>query len=278
MKSEKKFINSLSRGLSVLSLVSESSSPLTLTELSNHLQLRKSTVQRLTYTLQHLKYLQRDLEAKTYRLGPNALSIGLSAMRSLDLRNVAPPILKEASKEIGETVNLAILDGSDIVYIERIKTEQIVNINLHVGSRLPAYCTSMGKAILAFLPREHSEKVLKTTKLNPVTPYTINSKTALREELRKVRERGFSTNNEELSIGLKSVAAPVRNYKGEVIAAVNIAIPSIRAPLEKLETFFAEKVIDTANRISLNLGYKKNLKSNPRIHTLTEDCEYIWKK
>lgn len=259
MERDKNFINSLSRGLSLLSVVSESPLPLNLTELSHQLRLRKSTIQRLTYTLQHLGYLRRDMETKTYHLGPKVLSLGFSVMRTLDLRNAAMPILKEASREIGETVNLGILDGSEIVYVERIKTEQILNINLHVGSRLPVYCTSMGKAMLAFLPGERLEEVLKKVELNPLTQFSIKSKTDLWEELGKVRKRGFSTNNEELSIGLRSVAAPVRNFTGEVVAAVNIAVPSIRVPLRKLETFFARKVIETADKISFNLGYKGNL-------------------
>lgn len=259
VETAKNFINSLSRGLSLLSIVSESPLPLNLTGLSQQLNLRKSTIQRLTFTLQQLGYLRRDMEAKTYHLGPKVLSLGFSVMRTLDLRKVALPFLKEASREIGETVNLAILDGSEIVYVERIKTEQILNINLHVGSRLPAYCTSMGKAMMAFLPREHLEEVLKNMELSPLTAYSTKSKRELREELKKVRVRGFSTNNEELSIGLRSVAAPVRNFTGEVIGAVNIAVPSIRVSLRKLETFFAKKVIETADKISFDLGYKGKL-------------------
>jgi len=213
----------------------------------------------LTYTLQQLGYLERDAETKRYRSGPKVLSLAFSVMRTLDLRRVASPFLKQTSREIGETVNLAILEGLDIVYVERIKTEQILNINLHVGSRLPAYCTSMGKAMMAFLPVDRLKELLKKVKLNPLTPNTLKSKRDLKEELRKIRKRGFATNNEELSIGLRSVAAPVRNFSGEVIAAVNIAVPSIRVPPRKLETFFAEKIVETADKISFTLGCKGNL-------------------
>jgi len=189
-------------------------------------------------------------------LGPKTLSVGLSVIRDLDLKKVAFPFLEKTSKEIGETVNLAILDGTDIVYVERIKTEQILNINLQIGSRLPAYCTSMGKAMLAFLPEDRLQEILKKMDLRPVTPYTITCKGDLRKELKKVKARGFATNNEELSLGLRSVAAPVRNFKGEVIAAVNIAVPSIRISQKRLEKIFAEKVVETANQISSTLGYK----------------------
>jgi len=179
-------------------------------------------------------------------------------MRNLDIRRVAFPYLDKASKEVGETVNLAILDGMEIVYVERIKTQQILNINLQIGSRLPAYCTSMGKAMLAFLPEERLEEFLKKMDLTTHTPYTITLREDLRKELRKVKAHGFATNNEELSIGLRSVAAPVRNYTGEVIAAVNIAVPSIRVSQRRLKTILAKKVMKTANQISSTLGYKES--------------------
>jgi len=256
MEKSRNFIESLSRGLSILSILSESSTPLNLTELSHQLLLSKSTIQRLTFTLQRLGYLDRDGETKKFRPGPKVLSLGFAVMRNLDLKKVALPYLEETSREIGETVNLAVLDGTEIVYVERIKTQQILNINLHVGSRLPVHCTSMGKAILAFLFESHLDEIFKKIKLPLLTSETITREDDLRKELKKIKARGFAVNNEELSIGLRSVAAPVRNYKGEVIAAVNIAVPSIRVSLRKLETVLAEKVVETANKISFTLGYK----------------------
>jgi IclR family pca regulon transcriptional regulator len=264
VETSRNFIESLSRGLSLLSVLSENSSPLTLTELSDRLGLSKSTIQRLTYTLQHLGYLDRDRETKKYHLGPKFLALGFSVMKGLDLRKVALPFLLETSKEIGETVNLAVLDGNEIVYVERIKTQQILNINLHVGSRLPAFCTSMGKAMLAFLPKDRLREILARMELTPLTAYTITKKQHLEKELRRVRARGFATNNEELSVGLRSTAAPVRNFNGEVIAAVNIAVPSIRVSPKRLETVFAKKVMATADKISSVLGYKAEVSGKVR--------------
>lgn len=257
METSRNFIESLSRGLNLLSALSESPHPLNLTELSTLIHLSKSTVQRLVYTLQTLGYLDRDKETKKFRLGQRAVLLGLSIVKHSDLRKVAFPHLEKTSKEINETVNLAILDGTEIVYVERIKTQQILNINLEVGSRLPAYCTSMGKAVLAFLPVDRLEALLKMMELKPQTSNTITSKEVLRKELERVRRRGFATNNEELSNGLRSVAAPVRNAGGQVIAAVNIAVPSSRVQLKRLETELAKKVVETADRISFTLGYRK---------------------
>lgn len=257
MKNSKDFITSLSRGLSLLSALAESPTPLNLTELSRVLRLRTSTVQRMTYTLKQLGYLDRDEDTKKFRTGPKTLSMGLSVIRNLNLRKVAFPYLEKTSKEIGETVNLAILDGTEIVYVERIKTQQILNINLEIGSRLPAFCTSMGKAMLAYLPEDRLEELLNRTNLIPLTSNTITHREAIRKELERVGRRGFATNNEELAIGLRSVAAPVRNFRGEVIAAVNIAVPSIRVSQKKLETVLARRAMETAHQISSSLGYKE---------------------
>jgi PcaR/PcaU/PobR family beta-ketoadipate pathway transcriptional regulator len=250
------FIESLSRGLSILSLLSETKTPLTLTELSHQLGLSKSTIQRLVFTLQHIGYIERDGGNKKYRLGPKSLSIGFAAMRNLDLKRIAYPYLEEISKETGETVNLAVLDGEEIVYVERIKTQHILNVDIQIGSRLPVYCTSMGKAMLVFLPESQVEKILDAKDLVPLTSRTTINKEAIKRKLKKVRVRGFATNNEEVHIGVRSVAAPIRNFNGEVIAAVNIAVPSIRVSLKKLETVIAPKVVETANKISFALGYK----------------------
>jgi IclR family pca regulon transcriptional regulator len=257
MEDAKNFITSLSRGLSLLSMLAESPHPLNLTELSKRLHLSTSTVQRLTYTLQCLGYVDRENETKKFRIGPKTITMSLRAMRNLNLRNVAFPLLEKTSKEIGETVNLAILDGVEIVYLERIKTQQILNINLEIGSRLPAFCTSMGKVMLAYLPEDRLEELLNRMKLSPLTPKTITRKEDIKKELKKVRMRGFATNNEELAAGLRSVAAPIRNVRGEVIAAVNIAVPSIRVSQKKLETTLAQKVMETAQQISSNLGYEE---------------------
>ncbi len=257
METTRHFIESLSRGMNLLSTLSESFQPLSLTELARQLSLSKSTVQRLTYTLLRLGYLDRDKETKKFHLGQRAMVLGLSIVRHSDLRKVAFPHLEKTSKEIGETVNLAILDGTEIVYVERIKTQQILNINLEVGSRLPAYCTSMGKALLAFLPEKQLGELFRKMTFKPYTSNTLLSKEALKRELEEVRRRGFATNNEELSNGLRSVAAPVRDASGKVIAAVNIAVPSSRVQLKRLETVLARKALETADRISFTLGYRK---------------------
>jgi DNA-binding IclR family transcriptional regulator len=255
MAEDKNWVQSISRGLSVLQAVSENPSPPRLSDLARQLKLSISTLQRFTHTLQKLGYVDRDVETKRFRPGTKLIALGISATRRIDFRNVAFPLMQKTARETGETVNLAILDyGLEIMYIERIKTEQILSINLQIGSIIPAFCTSMGKAILSYLPEERLDEFFEKVELIPFTSNTIIQKEDLRKELQKVRIRGFAVNNEEFSKGVRSVAAPVRNFEGKVIAAVNIAVPSARVDVKILETILARKVVELANQISRALS------------------------
>jgi PcaR/PcaU/PobR family beta-ketoadipate pathway transcriptional regulator len=257
MISKRNYVESLSRGLSILSLIAESPTPLTLTQISEKLRVSKSSIQRLTRTLGRSGYLERDKENKKYRLGPTMLSIGFSAAQDLDLKKAAYPYLEEAAKKTGETLNLAVLDKKEIVYIERIVSQRALSVNIQIGSRRPLYCTSMGKVILAFMPEDQREEFLKTIKLIPFSPRTITRKRVLRIELERIRLRGFATGNEELEIGVRSVAAPIRNSEGKIIAAVNIAVPASRVSMKTIECELARDVLETGNKISSVLGYMK---------------------
>jgi IclR family pca regulon transcriptional regulator len=254
---DRNFVESIERGMNVFSFIVNSNKAVGITQISKALNLSLGAVQRVTYTLQKLGYLRKDEEIQKYSIGHNGLVLGLGIVKDIDLKRVAHPYLKELSAEINETVNLAVLDGIQIVYIDRIKTEQIININLSTGSKLPIYCTSMGKSLLAFLPSDELLKLLDKIDMRPVTPNTITTKAKLLEELEKVKKRGFSVNDKELDIGLRSVAAPVRNEFGTVVAAVNIAVPSSRVTFEDLRTKFASKAMHVSKVISEALGYRE---------------------
>ncbi|HET6945132.1 MAG TPA: IclR family transcriptional regulator, partial [Gaiellaceae bacterium] len=154
---------SLERGLAILSSFHSDRALIGVSELSRELRLSRSTAHRYVATLAKLGYLQQDPDSKRYRLGPKVLDLGFSAINSMDVREISAPYLRQLSDETGFTVNLAILDGTDVVYIERCRTagpaQREIDLNLHVGSRLPAYCTAMGKAILAFVAEEQLEEI-----------------------------------------------------------------------------------------------------------------------
>lgn len=253
---DRNFVESIARGMNVFSFIVNSEKAVGITQIAKALHLSIGAVQRVTYTLQKLGYLRKDEEIQKYSIGHNGLVLGLGIVKDIDLKRVAHPYLKELSAEIDETVNLAILNGTQIVYIDRVKTGQIININLNIGSKLPVYCTSMGKSLLAFLPKHELLGLLDKINIKLVTPNTIPTKARLLEELEKVKQSGFSVNDRELDVGLRSVAAPVRNEYGTVVAAVNIAVPSSRVTFEQLTTRFASKVMHLSKVISEALGYR----------------------
>ena len=258
MKIDKKAVQSISRGLTLLTLIAESTSPLSLTELSHKTKMSKSTIQRLTYTLETLEFLDRNEDTKKFRLGPKMTSIALSVVRNIDITKIALPYMQETATDTGETVGIAILSESDVVYTNFVKTAKMIIIDRKIGDRIPAYCSSSGKVILAYLPESRLESILQKMKWERFTPHTIINIKGLCRELERVRIRGFSTNKEEINLGAIAVAAPVRDALGEVIAAVNIMIPTIRCSLEQLETVYARKVIEMADKISSVMGYRKD--------------------
>jgi len=255
--SKRKFVLSLSKGLGLLRLFCVDKACLSLTELSQRMDLPKATVCRFVYTLQRLGYLERDSETRKYRLGPKVLDLGYSFLKNLDLRHLAYPYLRELAQEVSETVNLSILDDTEIIIIERIEKQQIINLKLQVGSKLPAFCTAMGKSFLASLPDEQIDDILRRSEIKK---FTINTETdigQIRKELIAVRSNGFSINDEELALGSRSIAAPVRSESGKTIAALNISVPSGKMTIREVENKFSRKVIETAERVSSILGYQK---------------------
>ena len=248
---------SLERGLAILSSFHSARPLLGVSDLSRTVGLSRSTTHRYVATLAALGYLQQDVETRKYRLGPRVLDLGFSAINSMELRHISAPHLKTLSGTTGHTVNMAVLDGADIVYIERCRAPgpREIDLNLHIGSRLPAYCTSMGKVLLAFLPREDLSAVLGEIELTRRGPNTITAKRKLLKELESVRERGLAVNNEELAYGLRSIAAPVWSQTGGVVAAINIAVHRSLVSMDDLLEDLAPALVRTAGEISARTGF-----------------------
>lgn len=254
---DKNFVKSLERGMKVFSFVIDSNDHVGITKIAKDLDLSIGAVQRLTYTLVKLGYLRKDENTHGYTAGHKAWAMGLRIVRDIDIKHIAHPHLEELSRQIEETVNLAILEDTEIVYIDRIKTERILDINLKIGSKLPVYCTSMGKALLSFLPEEEILKKLDKLDLEPLTSKTITDKKKLLRELHRVREKGFAVCDGETDINLRSVAIPIRDASGRVVAASNIAVLSNRVSMEELTTKLANKLMQVTRIISEALGYKE---------------------
>lgn len=255
-KKDRNFISSLSRGLSILEAFEQAEPILGISDLAKKTGLSKSTVFRLVHTLRSLGYIIPVSKENKYTLGPKVLGLGFAVLSSLELREIAQPYLLELSRHTHETVNLAVLDAWKLIYVERIKTQQIVNINLHVGSRLELYNTAMGRVLAAFRSEDWLSQYSKYLNHIPAAePYWRDNGKKLLKILEEVRKNDFAINNEELTPGLRSVAAPVRNREGDVVGAVNIAVSSSIYSLETLKDKLISPLQKTTEAISSALGF-----------------------
>ena len=249
------FIASLAHGLSLLEALGSTESGLPLSRLSGLVQLRKTTTWRLAHTLVYLGYVRQDSQTRCFSLGPRVLALGYGYFKSLDMKQLASSFLRDLSLHTGETVNMAVLDGDSLVYIERIKTTQIINISLHIGSRLPLYNTSMGRVLISEKPAKWLREYIKRLDKDSVVPKHLKGNCLLRI-LAETRRKGYALNDEDLAVGLRSIAAPVRGESGEIVAAVNIAVPSARLSASQLERTFAPALLKATAGISRALGYQ----------------------
>ena len=256
------FSQSLERGLQILAAFNELRPVLGIADIARAVDLNKSTTYRYVATLARLDYLQQDPETKKYSLGPRVADLGFAAINSMEITRVAARPLQGLADETGHTVSMAVLDGSDIVYVDRRRSARGVHLgmelNLHVGSRLPAYCTALGKVLLAYRDPATLRVLLDRTDLARRAPKTITAREQLTFALGRIRETGIGLNDEELAPGLRAIAAPVRSRSGEVIAAVSVVVPlSIAtAPMEQLSARLEAPLRRTTNEISARLGYR----------------------
>jgi IclR family pca regulon transcriptional regulator len=250
---------SLERGLAILASFRPEQPRLGIRDLARQLGLTRSTTHRYVATLATLGYLQQDPSSRQYSLGPRALDLAFSAINSMELREISAPYLRELSGETGHPVSLTILDGTEVVFLERVRglrqDQRALDLNLHIGSRLPAYCTSAGKVLLAFLPDDEQRRLLAQIELARLGPNTITTRAALMRELRTVRSEGIAVSNEELSYGLRSIAAPIRERSGGVVAAVSLAVHRTVASMEQLVAHFGPQLERAADEISTRVGH-----------------------
>jgi len=249
-------ITALQRGLHVLSLFNRERPALTLTEIVTATGLNKSTAFRVISTLDDAGYLERDPDTRRYRPGLKILQLGFTAISSLEFRQVARPYLIKLSEQTGETASLSVLDDLDVVYVDRIRGRQIiVGVVLGIGSRIPAHCGSMGKVLLSHLPPTELSDRLQQADLSPCTANSLINRSDLMIELTQVRSQCYATNDEELEIGLRAVAAPIWDHTNQVVAAINLSGSVRTISPERLKTELTSELCETAALISSALGY-----------------------
>jgi IclR family pca regulon transcriptional regulator len=257
---EPRYSQSLERGLAILSCFTAKRPVLGIAEIADELGMSRSTTHRYVITLVALGYLEQGASRK-YRLGLRVTDLGMSALNSTGLREHAHPYLDELRQRTSYTTSLAVLDGADVLYVDRVRSfrrgPSKTDMELHLGSRLPAYCTAMGKLLLANLPDDEQRDVLATIKPTKRGPNTITAKKSLREELDQVRDAGFAVNDQELASDLFAIAVPVRDATREVVAAVGLSAHSSMISLEEMVDALTPHLVSTADRISARLGYRR---------------------
>lgn len=216
------YVQSLARGLSVIRAFDAEHASMTLSEVSRRTGLTRATARRFLLTLVELGYVRTD--GRTFELTALVLALGYSYLSGQTLPQLAQPLLEDLSRKISESTSASILDGGEIVYVARIHTRRLMRVGIAVGTRFPAYATSMGRVLLAGLPDAALEQYLAQARLEPLTELTITDTGALREEIRRVRAAGWAAVDQELEAGLRSVAVPVRGPGGNVIAAINTSM------------------------------------------------------
>jgi IclR family pca regulon transcriptional regulator len=252
---ENYIVSSLVRGLRILSAFTVKGPALKVSEVAEMTGLDQATVFRFIYTLEHLGYLVRDEDTKRYHQSVRMLTLCLPARASLPVRELALPTMSELSQKIDESVKLAVLDGVDIVMIGVVEILNKMSYKTPIGHRMPAYCTALGKAMLAFQPLDRWDHLISMIEFVPRTKNTITDPDEFRATLLQVRERGYALQNGEFVEGLGSVAAPIFEHGGEVATAVNISGLSTLILDEKKVDGMVSGIIDCARAISAKLGY-----------------------
>jgi IclR family transcriptional regulator, pca regulon regulatory protein len=249
------FVQALERGLAVIRAFSEEHPALTLSDVGRLTGLTRATARRFLLTLEQLGYVKSD--GRLFALRPKVLDLGHPYLASLTLPKIAEPHMESLVAEVHESSSASVLDGHDIVYVLRIPTKRIMTISLAVGTRLPAYATSMGRVLLASLPAEDLDRYFDTAKLVALTQRTVVDITELRVILDQVTAQGWCLVDQELEEGVRSIAAPLVSANGQVQAALNVSAHAARVPLDTLRTEFLPKLLKTAGEINADLAARR---------------------
>jgi IclR family pca regulon transcriptional regulator len=245
-------VQSLERGLAVLQAFSADAPTLTLSEVARRAGITRATSRRLLHTFEALGYMHSD--GRLFGLTPKVLDLGYAYLSSLQLPDIAQPFMETLSERVGESVSMAVLEGDEVVYVARVATKHIMSISLGLGSRLPAATTSMGRVLLADLTTGQVDGLLEGRTIERRTERTIIDPDALRRVLEDVRRQGYALVDQELEDALRSVAVPLRDRNGRVVAALNVGTHAGRIGLRELRASILPELQATAAAINVQLA------------------------
>lgn len=245
--------SSTSKAMKILMEIGESETGKGVTELANALDMNKSTVYRFLATLEDEGYLMKNEKTQEYEYAMGMFELSYRVIGRMNWHNMAKPYLYDLMKKTGETIHLGVEDNGEIIYIDKVDTENTIGMYSKIGRRSPIYCTGIGKAILSFLPQEHISKILNEHELVKFTNNTITDINDLTKELKEIKLIGYAIDNEEHEMGVRCVAAPILDFKNNVLGAISIAGPSYRINEERLQEL-AIQVKETSKIISKLCG------------------------
>ena len=245
------YVQSLQRGLAVIRAFGADTPSLTLSEVARATGLTRAATRRFLLTLGDLGYVRSD--GRYFELTPRVLELGYAFLSSLSLPEVAEPHLERLVAEVHESSSVSVLDGDDIVYVARVPTSRIMRVSINVGTRFPAYATSMGRVLLSGMGPDELDAFLARAELRRLASHTITDEQRLRAELAGVRRQGWAIVDQELEEGLRSVAAPIRDREGRVVAAVNLSAHASRTSIDAVKRALLPQLLATAERIEADL-------------------------
>lgn len=243
------------RALTMLETVAQSSEGLSNAEISRQLKIPKSSASYILRTLETRGYFARDAESGKYRVGLKILSLSRGALGGIDVRGVALPIMRRLMQQTNLTCHLAVLDGPDAVYIEKVEPETFIRMDTWVGRRMRVHATSVGKAIVAHIPQEETEEILRKGGMERRTPKTITTLPRLLKELEKVRDQGYAVDDEENNLGARCVAAPVFDTQGLILASIGLSGTTQQVSPQTMPHII-QALKDAARHISMGMGYR----------------------
>jgi IclR family KDG regulon transcriptional repressor len=250
-------IHSVLKAAQILDSFTLQKSVYTNVELSNRLGINKTTIARLLYTLERSGFLNKDGKTKEYKLSHKLYRLGSVYISQIDLHIAAMPELSELAMFCHETVHLAILNDFNIFYLDKVESSRSIGMISRIGNLSPAYCTGVGKVLLAYLDKEKLKTFFRSVKLKRYTPNTICHSGKLATHLKKIRQQGYAFDDAEHEPDVRCVAAPVLDRNGNVVASISIAGPVYRMDRNKMETELLPAVKTTAEKISARLGYSR---------------------
>ncbi|MFQ5835288.1 MAG: IclR family transcriptional regulator [bacterium] len=250
-------MKSVKKAIEVLEALAKTENGVGITQLSRELNLPKSTIHQVLSTLKSVRFVEQSPEDKKYHLGLRIFELGNIVQSQLQLRKIAHSYLYSLSRKTNETTYLVVLENGGIVYIDCVESTARLRARPLFGERVPLHCTSLGKAIMAFLPEEKINEIIQEDGLEQFTDNTITDPQVLKRELKEIRKRGYAIDNMEHEEGICCVGAPIRNHRKEVFAAISVSGPSQRFDPPRIQAM-AKLVMETSQEISRKMGYKED--------------------